>query len=901
LNKKVLAIAVIILLVISIGTYIFLFPRERGTEEHPYMIKDVQDLQDMNEDPEAHYALANDIDASETEEWNDKKGFEPIGPDGYDNPFTGSLDGRGHKITGLYVNRTEGYSGLFGFVRGEVKDLIVEDAFVVGESGVGGVAGTLRGEVVNCRVTGEVKGNWSVGGLVGQGDYGRVYDSETSAEVKGEKRVGGLMGFSWDSRVMNSHSTGDVRGDTVVGGLVGFNWDGEIEDSYSKGDVVGNRSVGGLVGENEHRWKIDNSYYNYEEVLINGEHNKTIAGISDEKFTKWIKSDLWRDVEFEGGEGTEEDPYLIADVYQLQSIRGDVDAHYALTEDIDASRVEDWNVGSGFKPIDSFTGTFDGRGYTINDLYINRTLGNNIGLFGRLAKDGEIRNVGLKDANIRGSRYVGSVVGSNKGGTVHESWAEGNIESTSGFLSTAGGLIGDNEGVISNSYFSDGEVKAEWVGGLVGGNKYSGKVENSFYNIDSVRINGRHRVDFSGLFEEQYQDWISNDLSLDVSDYYDRSDSEQEYYEIDSLQSLRDLLGFAWNDEYSFKLTKDIDLSLVEDFHIPYLEAEFDGDNHTIEGLSLNVDDYRYVGFFDHIGHDGRVANTNVVDADVSGNRDVGILAGNNRGSIVNSGTEGTINGDFASGGLTGANVGKVMNSFSTAEVNGDKHTGGLIGRNFRGQVLSSYATGDVSGNNFVGGLIGWNRHGRIKNSYTTGDVDGDHYVGGLVGYLESETITNSYSTGEVSGNGKVGGLIGDNWRGEVRDSFWNKDTSGLNTSDGGTGKTTEKMRDQELFSEVGWDITVVEDEDELDTDHKWNIVEGETYPFLSGKEAEPLEEEEEDPKPPDVGIWIVPALIIVSLLMWQILKIDDRESGSEDELQSDKDDEPSEEEDQEE
>jgi len=906
MDKKLLTIAVIILLLVSVGVYMFFFPMERGTEERPYMIEDVQDLQDMNEDLDAHYALANDIDASETEEWNDGEGFEPIGPERFENSFTGTLDGRGYEITGLYLNRTEDYIGLFGCIRrGEMRNLVLEDVYINGESSVGGAVGYLRGEVVNIRVTGEVKGNRSIGGLVGQGDHGRVYDSETSTEVKGEKRVGGLKGYNWDGRVVNSHSTGDVTGDIAVAGLVGYNWGGTIEDSYSKGDVMGNQLLGGLVGENEYRWRIDNSYYNYEEVLINGEHNKTLAGISDEKFTRWIESDLWRDVEFEGGSGTEEDPYLIADVYQLQSMRSEVDAHYELIDDVNANRVADWNIGSGFRPIDSFSGTFDGRDYTINDLYIDRTRERSIGLFGSLEEDGEIRNVGLEDASVRGSNSVGALVGSNDGGTVHGSWAEGNIEATSDFLSTAGGLIGDNEGVISNSYFSDGEVIAHRVGGLVGGGQYSGTVENSFFNIDSVRINGRHRVDFLGLYEEQFQDWISNDLTLDVSDYFDRLDPEQDHYEIDSLQGLKDLLGFAGDEEYSFRLTSDIDLSASENFRIPYLEAEFNGDNHTIEGLSLNVDDYKHVGLFDYIGQEGRVANTNVVDADVRGIRFVGILAGENRGTISNSGTEGTvtgkggtISGKLAIGGLAGANDGKVMNSFSTAEVNGGQHAGGLIAWNSGGQVLSSYATGDVNGGRNVGGLLGYNRGVGVYNSFATGDIDGSQWVGGLIGSQYGGTIANSYSTGEVTGSDFVGGLIGYNRDAdgnEVEDSFWNEDTSGQSTSDGGIGKTAEEMMDQELFSEAGWDITVVEDEDELDTDHRWNIVEGEAYPFLSGKEAEPVEEEDIDPL--DGGICAVVGLIIMGLVVVYLVTKDDRENEGEDTLQSEKGDEPSEEE----
>ncbi len=69
-DKKLLIIAVIILLLVSVGVYMFLFPREIYPEDHPYMIED-QDLQDMNNNLEAHYASANDYDSKELEKDRD--------------------------------------------------------------------------------------------------------------------------------------------------------------------------------------------------------------------------------------------------------------------------------------------------------------------------------------------------------------------------------------------------------------------------------------------------------------------------------------------------------------------------------------------------------------------------------------------------------------------------------------------------------------------------------------------------------------------------------------------------------------------------------------------------------------------------------------------------------------
>jgi hypothetical protein len=84
-----------------------------------------------------------------------------------------------------------------------------------------------------------------------------------------------------------------------------------------------------------------------------------------------------------------------------------------------------------------------------------------------------------------------------------------------------------------------------------------------------------------------------------------------------------------------------------------------------------------------------------------------------------------------------------------------------------------------------------------------------------------------------VTGYSRVGGLVG--WNTDtVSNSFWDTETSGQATSDGGTGKTTAKMQDIASFSGAGWSIITVATPGMHNFSYIWNIVNRQTYPFLS-------------------------------------------------------------------
>jgi hypothetical protein len=260
----------------------------------------------------------------------------------------------------------------------------------------------------------------------------------------------------------------------------------------------------------------------------------------------------------------------------------------------------------------------------------------------------------------------------------------------------------------------------------------------------------------------------------------------------------------------------------------------FDGQGYEIHDLFINRLDEDFVGLFGVVNEGRPIEDIGVVNADVTGYEYVGGLVGGNVGTVSNSYSTGSVSGNKYVGGLVGYNEGaRMSNSYSTGSVSGNRYVGGLVGLNGEvGTVSNSYSSGNVTGSYGVGGLVGGNVD-TVSNSYSTGSVSSNSSVGGLVG-RSTGTVSNSYSTGSVTGNEGVGGLMGWN-EGTVSNSFWDIQTSGQATSDGGgTGKNTTEMKDITTFSgAAGWNIIAVAT-DQTNPSYIWNIVDHVTYPFLS-------------------------------------------------------------------
>jgi hypothetical protein len=188
--------------------------------------------------------------------------------------------------------------------------------------------------------------------------------------------------------------------------------------------------------------------------------------------------------------------------YDLAAIRDNLDGHHILMNDLDSTTPgytelasPTANQGNGWTPIGTFipthgfigfAGSFDGQGYEIRDLFINHPGQGwgNVGLFGAVGEGGVVEDIGVMNVTVIGDYEVGGLVGCNEG-TVSNCYSSGSVTGES-YVGYVGGLVGDNCGTVSNSYSSGnvtGDVK---VGGLVGWNYDT--VSNS-YSTGSVTGN----------------------------------------------------------------------------------------------------------------------------------------------------------------------------------------------------------------------------------------------------------------------------------------------------------------------------------------------------------------------------------------------------------------------------
>ena len=537
----------------------------------------------------------------------DASGFTawtPISTDD-ENPYTGTFDGKGYTISGLYFNNTNNSNliGLFGYVGSGSKicNVGIVDSYFNGGSGIGGVCGYCisGGEITNCYNTGTVIGTGvNIGGVCGYNNgtitdcynTGNVSGTSTSnqeacvggvcgcnsgytnmstitrsynsGKVSGGYCVGGVCGangYNGPAKTINCYNTGEVTGtNDYVGGICGYNGasGSRIENCYNSAAVSGSSYVGSVCGLN-HAVITTCYYYLTTESELSGvgesgtnavsnAHGKTadqfnsgevcyLLNASEEVFT-WRQnlnsdnlpvldeshgkvyasapcpahfsnspSDLaatehsYKDGVCEVCGEVDIRPEMIDGVYQLttseqlywfaEQVNGD-------NKDLNAVLLNDIIVNSGvvsastedakvWKPIGNniapYTGTFDGKGYTISGLYFNDTRESSkyVGLFGKIGSGGSVSNVNVTNSYFNGDEHVGGICGRNEG-----SIANCHVQGILSAKYYAGGVCGSNEGTITNCY-NTGTVSGVTFGfGGVCGQNY-GTIKNC-YNTGTV-------------------------------------------------------------------------------------------------------------------------------------------------------------------------------------------------------------------------------------------------------------------------------------------------------------------------------------------------------------------------------------------------------------------------------
>ena len=228
------------------------FPYEIETEYQLARLAELVNASATNEQyggTNVHYKLMNNLNIAGQ---GDSGGWVPIGTE--DTPFKGQFNGNNKIITGLTIDRSSYYQGLFGYIgeNGAVSGLGLVNVSIDASSG-GGVAGYVgKGRIESCFVTGSVSGNGYVGGVAGWVAMGEIESCFVTGSVNGGNNVGGVAGWVAQGEIESCFVTGSVSSTSFsgnVGGVAGeVSGTGTVTNCYSTGSVGGGQNVGGVAG-----------------------------------------------------------------------------------------------------------------------------------------------------------------------------------------------------------------------------------------------------------------------------------------------------------------------------------------------------------------------------------------------------------------------------------------------------------------------------------------------------------------------------------------------------------------------------------------------------------------------------------------------------------------------------
>lgn len=669
-----------------------------GTSGDPYQISTVTQLQAISSNLDSHFILVNDIDASDTKNWNSGAGFVQIGTVNF--RFSGSFNGQDFTIDSLYINRnTDRRVGLFGALSGSVTRVRLTELKITGKQSVGGIVGENFGSISKVSVQGTVTAtDVEAGGIVGT-NAGSVSKSSSNGFVLGSSsnNYGGLVGIMYQNgSIIDSYSlaTVSVSGGDNVGGLLGrsSSTNSFITNSYAAGLVSGN-TTGGLLEDDTGTLPltITQSFWDIETT---GQSNsaggvkKTTAEMQNTAtFTEagWDYSNTW---------------------YQRSGENNGYPQLQALVVDSGATPVASEVTFSGsLIAADTMRAsyTFSDADGDIDVSSIQWFRSDDAGGANKIAIPGARDSLYiLTSTDVM--KFISVQITPKdvfKTGMEVESSLQGPIES----------LFQNGTGTEADPYHIETLDDLQNIRFFV---------NNHFVQIQDIDAsptwgwnNGEGFIPIESPFRGTYN---GNNFVIDSLSINRPSSTRQGFF------------GFISKNA----VLKNIGLT----------DVSVHGRN-SVGGLAGTST--------------GTISNS-FATGEIHAENNAGLLVGDAAfGIITHSYAEGTISGTGLNlGGLVGFSNENhnIFYSFASVDISGgDKYIGGLVGESISSTITNSYATGDVEGTNYVGGLVGSFLYGTITNSYATGKVDADNNeVGGWVGQIFDLTITNSFWDTQTSG-----------------------------------------------------------------------------------------------------------------------------------------------------
>jgi uncharacterized repeat protein (TIGR02543 family) len=494
--------------------------------------------------------------------------------------------------------------------------------------------------------------------------------------------------------------------------------------------------------------------------------------------------------------------------------------HYRQIEPITLTGSNNWTAIYAEETGDSFSGSYDGGGFSISGMNINKPDDGGQGMFESLI-GGKVKNLSLLNVDITGMSNVGAVAGSmSAGGEISNCYVTGNVTGTA---ASVGGIVGEvygesNISIVRNCHSAADVTGLEFVGGISPYIEPGNIVEYCYSTGKVIGIN------YVGGIVGRNMGTVSSCIALNQSVINSANNSNTDFgrvvglnYSGNTLTNNRAYSGMELpsgvtavsnpNGIHGADITGSDAKTLTTWSNASPNGAGFDftgvwewSENSVymprLRSMSewQSWPDYLYdlviktpndlAAFAQSVNNGNNFSGQTIMLAnniDISGianwtpigtstNRFTGIFEGKGfsiDGLVINS-SAGDYQGLFGYIGSGGA----VKNlALKNVNITGKDYIGGVAGFN-SGVVEKCYVSGEITGNNNVGGLVGRNSedNSAINNSYSTCKVTGNEEVGGIAGYLYGNqtpgantpsSINNCYSTGQVSGVNHVGGIAG--------------------------------------------------------------------------------------------------------------------------------------------
>ena len=408
------------------------------------------------------FKLDNDIDASATSGWSeytDITGFKPIAL-GYSDEFTGTFDGNGFKIIGLYIHSSVNGTIPAFFRKTEdatIENLTLENCDIFSSDvGVAALIGDCNTTTVtNCHSSGNINGDEYIGGLLAKVDNSTISNCTSSVALPGSHNyVGGLIAFADNnSTIYDCYATGDVIGNNNVGGFIGYCDNSSIDNCYATGAVSGDsKFTGGFAG------------YNYQGAISNSHSlgSVTLSGESAENAGGFIGANMSGSIILCFAMGT---------VY---------------SEDSEVGGFAGKNTGN----IEKCYANGDVTGYSVVGGFVGANEQNNATIENCYCR-GEV--IGTTS----GHQYVGGFAGENTfQSQLVNCYSTGKVTSPNSTFDDIGGFLGSNnssapasyQGIVTNSYWDNITSALTTSNGGEGKGTSDMKTEVTFNNWDFLTI-----------------------------------------------------------------------------------------------------------------------------------------------------------------------------------------------------------------------------------------------------------------------------------------------------------------------------------------------------------------------------------------------------------------------------